>query len=378
MEWWLPYAVVAAALAASIIAPAPRPGRRADYGDLDADDVHTFEDDAADDEHDELLKPRGSWVRRGPARVDAEDEPLAARSALRSGRWGDLDDDLDEDFDRDLDKGFDDDLDDEAGDDLEEPPPRRERDWRSPAREASDDGLRSEARAETARPAPPPAKSEPEPEPETKPASGSAASPSPAAAAAAPFAPPRAPRRASGARTPPADRPDVDAPSYYRDPAALDDWPQAEAVNEAISAFLDRWGGGTPGVSTFRKVEVVPGSNERAFAFVMVMDPQKQGKETTLLARVCVPSENAARASRLWVTKYFDHMGERFRQDVSKTPQFSRGVIGVRDVPSGDGGRPAVALDYEAELLAADPYDDIRSDDVGQYKNLLNIMRMFA
>ena len=55
---------------------------------------------------------------------------------------------------------------------------------------------------------------------------------------------------------------------------------------------------------------------------------------------------------------------------------YKQGLIAVREV-SADGGRGAVALDYEVRLKG-DPYDDIRPEDVVQYKNLLNIMRMFA
>jgi hypothetical protein len=96
-----------------------------------------------------------------------------------------------------------------------------------------------------------------------------------------------------------------------------------------------------------------------------------------MLARVCVPDGDAGAPSRIWVTKYFDHIGERFREDVAKTPQHSRGIIVVRDVPPDGAGKGSVALDFAAPL-AADPYEDIRSDDVAQYRNLLNIMRMFA
>jgi hypothetical protein len=173
------------------------------------------------------------------------------------------------------------------------------------------------------------------------------------------------------------DRAGVDAPSYFRDPMALGEWPQAKAVEETVHAFLDRWGGSGGGATTFRKVEVIPGSNERAFAYLLAVEPERRGSETTLLARVCIPGENAARPTRFWATKYFDHIGARFREDVSKTPQHSRGIIMVRDVPTGEAGRGAVALDYEVPLKG-NPYDDIRSDDVAQYKNLLNIMRMFA
>jgi len=166
------------------------------------------------------------------------------------------------------------------------------------------------------------------------------------------------------------------ASSYVRDPEVLGDWPQAEAVNEVLRAFTDRWGSEDEATtSMFRRVEPVGGSSEQAFAFVI--DPEGKGKETSLLARACLSSAEAERPSRLWVTKYFDHMGERFRADVAKTPQASRGIIVVRDVPPDRAGKGSVALDYIASL-SGDPYDDIHVDDVTQFKNLINIMRMFA
>lgn len=166
------------------------------------------------------------------------------------------------------------------------------------------------------------------------------------------------------------------ASSYVRDPEALNDWPQAEAVNEVLRAFTDRWGTEDDATtSMFRRVEPVGGSSEQAFAFVI--DPDGKGRETSLVARACLSSAEAERPSRLWVTKYFDHMGERFRADVAKTPQASRGIIVVRDVPPDRAGKGSVALDYIASL-SGDPYDDIHVDDVTQFKNLINIMRMFA
>lgn len=359
MAWWLPFAVVAAALLASLLAPAPRPRRRAD---------------------DEIELDEG-----GGLAFEAAGEATVPPRRDRSARERFLEDDLDDESApprraaRGLSKELDDDLGDDAGGDLGET-----------ARPAA----ASSAAAPSAVPSADPSVAAPPVAARTV-AARTAAAAAPTAAPAAdsgpnvlPFAPPRdlarkplaerGPGGETGRGAPITDRPGVDAPSYYRDPAALEDWPQADAAQEAVRAFLDRWGGTGNGVSTFRKVEVVPGSNERAFAFVVVMDPQKQGKETTLLARVCAPSENAEHLSRIWVTKYFDHIGERFRADVAKTPQHSRGVISVRDVPGGNGGRGAVALDYEAPLKGSDPYDDIRPEDVGQYKNLLNIMRMFS
>lgn len=164
--------------------------------------------------------------------------------------------------------------------------------------------------------------------------------------------------------------------SYVRDPENLDDWPQAPVVTELMQAFTDRWGADEKAASSvFRRVEPFGSNGEQAFAFVI--DPEGRGKETSVIARACITSPDAERPSRLWVTKYFDHMGERFREDVSKTPQYSRGIIAVRDVPPDASGRGSVALDYMASL-GGDPYDDIHPDDVGQFRNLINIMRMFA
>jgi hypothetical protein len=296
MEWWMPFAVIAAALVASIIAPLPRPRRRF-AGEPDASrpgSRATFHFDKLDDEE------------------DPEDEAPAPPPR---------------------------------------PPPRPK-----PALRSYED------------------EREPEPPPSPR-------RPEPAVRAAPPrqFAPPPPLPRAPSAEPrgrPVTDRPGIDAPSYFRDPTALAEWPQAAAVEEIVRAFLDRWGGSRSG-TTFRKVEVVPTSNERAFAFLLAVEPERRGRETTLLARVCVAGENAHKPSRFWATKYFDHIGERFREDVAKTPQHGRGVIVVRDVPPGEDGRAAVALDFEVPLLG-DPYDDIRVEDVAQYKNLLNIMRMFA
>jgi hypothetical protein len=164
-----------------------------------------------------------------------------------------------------------------------------------------------------------------------------------------------------------------------RDPGALEDWPQAPAVRETLEVFLDRWGVSDLSAAAFRKVEPLRpaggGESERAFAFVV--DPQEKAGAAPLLVRVCAPHADGERPNRLWVTTYFDHIGERFREDVAKTPQHSRGIIAVRDMPPDGAGRSSVALDYEVPLTG-EPYDDIRNDDVGQYKNLLNIMRMFA
>ena len=339
MEWWLPFAVIAGALLASMIAPTPRPGRRATY-DLDAaDDAASFDDPAGDDEGEMYLtrRERRERLRGVRERVvdDLDDEPHAPASVPS------------------------------------EPAPRRA-DWRDeeiPPRPTPD---RLDARAPERRGAP----TSPYPDEDRPPTNGAArngnggSSPRDLGR--------RSSRRDDDDRRPPVDRFGVDAPSYYRDPETLDQWPQADAVQDAVRAFLDRWGGATAGESRFRKVEIVSGSNERAFAFVVVIDAKKEGKETTLLARVCVPGENDEALTRIWVTKYFDHIGERFREDVAKTPQHGRGVIVVRDIPGSDGGRGAVALDYEARIDGPDPYDSIRADDVGQYKNLLNIMRMFS
>jgi hypothetical protein len=293
MEWWMPFAVIAAALVASLIAPLPRPRRRLASAPAAPRAVrraiYQFDDldDEPDDEPDE--------VRPGPAKPP---EPLPPS-----------------------------------------PPPRR-----------------------ATAPAPAPV---------------SAPAASPRVMAPPPPLPRSGPALAAEPRRAPVtDRPGVDAPSYFRDPTALEEWPQAAAVEEAVRAFLDRWGGTRAG-TTFSKVEVVPASNERAFAFLLAVEPERRGRETTLLARVCVSGENAEKPSRFWATKYFDHIGERFREDVAKTPQHTRGVIVVRDVSPDEGGRGAVALDFEVPLRG-DPYDDIRVEDVAQYKNLLNIMRMFA
>jgi len=181
-------------------------------------------------------------------------------------------------------------------------------------------------------------------------------------------------KKASKAAPEPARR--AVSTSYVRDPAVLDDWPQADAVLEVMRAFTDRWGADDDTTtSMFRRVEPVGGSNEQAFAFVV--DPDGKGKETSLLARACLSSAEAQRPSRLWVTKYFDHIGERFRADVAKTPQHSRGIIAVRDVPPDRAGKGSVALEYIASLTG-DPYDDIHVEDVTQFKNLINIMRMFS
>jgi hypothetical protein len=302
MEWWMPYAVVAAALVASMIAPMPLPRSR----------------------------------RRMAA---AADPPRVGRRA--SYRFDDLDDEDDE--------------------------PDETPDGKPPAR------------AEAHEPAPPPRRvfdEQPRAAPPPPPRAMAPPQPAPAPRVFAPPPPLPRPAPAEPRGSPVTDRPGRDAPSYFRDPTALGEWPQAAAVEEAVRAFLDRWGGTRAG-TTFRKVEVVPASNERAFAFLLAVEPERRGRETTLLARVCVPGENADKPTRFWATKYFDHIGERFREDVAKTPQHSRGVIVVRDVPPGEDGRGAVALDYEVPLLG-DPYDDIRAEDVAQYKNLLNIMRMFA
>lgn len=299
MEWWVPFAVVAAALAASMIAPLPRPRARR----------------RADDE-----TRAGRPVSFNFKSID--DEPPAARA------------------------------DDVQDDDLEPspPPPRRPRQEPPPYRALRPKGRDLDDEETPGLQPVPAARSEPRK---------------------------AAPKRVNGGsdhdvrRTPVSDQ-----PSYFRDPTSLEDWPQKDVVEDTVRVFLDRWGG-EKALTTFRQVEAVPASNERNFVFLLAVEPERRGKETTILARVSIPGENAGRPSRFKATKYFDHMGERFREDVAKTPQHSRGVITVRDVPAGEDGKAAVALDYEAPLKG-DPYDDIRSDDVAQYKNLLNIMRMFA
>lgn len=349
MDWWLPFAVIAAALVLSAIAPLPKPRRR--------DAAPAFDSDPRD------LEPEPEFAR--------------ARRARANGSASAVFDDLDED-----------DLDDEAPTMRmrPEPPPR-------PAAEPVVEPMREPAPEPVAEPAPEPV---PEPEPEPEPV----AEPEPPKAKrrAKPKRPAKTSRkRASRDRAPQASDP-APAPgfgpmadesaepepppvsraagvaSYLRDPAVIEDWPQAEAVEETVRAFLDRWSGSNKGTFTFRKVEMVPTSDEHAFAFVV--EPEQRGADK-LLARVCVADKDAPRPSRIWVTRYFDHMGERFREDVAKTPQHSRGIIVVRDVPPDGAGRSSVALDFEAPLRD-DPYDDIRPEDVSQYRNLLNIMRMFS
>lgn len=304
MEWWVPFAVVAAALAASIVAPLPRPrARNRDDGKTRAGSHATFSFKSLDD--------------------DAEAKPARASA----------------------------------------PPVRREPSERTRTDRGAPE--REERPSQLLRPKPRALDLDEEP--------GLAPAPKPVRE-------PRraAPKRVNGGSDYDARRTPVsDQPSYFRDPTALEDWPQKDAVEDAVRVFLDRWGG-DKAVTTFRQVEAASGSNERAFVFLLAVEPERRGKETAILARVSVPGENAGAPCRFKATKYFDHMGERFREDVAKTPQHSRGVITVRDVPAGEDGRGAVALDYEAPLKGGDPYDDIRSDDVAQYKNLLNIMRMFA
>ena len=162
---------------------------------------------------------------------------------------------------------------------------------------------------------------------------------------------------------------------YARDPGKLDDWPQAGGVRETLEAFLDRWGVEDLSVASFARVESMRASEERAFAFVV--NVEEGAGRAPMLVRVCAPDLDDRPPNRIWVTSYFDHIGERFREDVTKTPQHARGIIAVRDVPPDGQGRASVALDYEIRLTD-EPYDDIRAEDVNQYKNLLNIMRMFA
>jgi hypothetical protein len=308
MDWWVPYAVVAAALLISMIAPLPRSRRRRAV-DGEAPRRATYNFKTLDDEDD--LEPPRATSRPRPRQEETPPAPEPSRRA----------------------------------------PPRAAPPPEPPSAQARRNPDEDALSAPQPTRKPPPVRAKPPPPPH------------------------RAAPGVNG-RKPVTDRPGLDAPSYFRDPTALADWPQAGAVEETVRVFLDRWGGTKAG-TTFRKVEVMPGSNERAFAFLLAVEPERRGKEATaILARVCVPGENAGQPSRFLATKYFDHMGERFREDVAKTPQHSRGIIMVRDV-SGDDGRGAVALDFEVPLKG-DPYDDIRTDDVAQYRNLLNIMRMFA
>ncbi len=349
MEWWLPYAVLAGALVISMIAPMPLPrGRRDDSrGGVYRYDDHDDSNDAAPaplrGSPRANMRPAAEWEPRDD--LDARPEPARRKISARTR------DDLEDDDDpaparrKAASRG----RNDRSRDDHDDDDDDLDADDRKP-------GL-VKARA----PEPEPPRRAPPPPERPRPAQRSSANGN---------------GNGNDRRTPVMNRAGVDAASYFRDPTALADWPQAAVVEDTVRAFIDRWGGSKPAATTFRKVEVVPASNERAFAFLLAVEPERRGKETTVLARVCVPGENADRPSRFLVTKYFDHMGERFRQDVAKTPQHSRGIIQVRDVPSDDG-RGAVALDFEVPLMG-DPYDDIRSDDVTQYKNLLNIMRMFA